>query len=120
MTSPRAFGCPACGAEPGSPCVRPSGHAVFGGGFHAARRYAADRAGRPARRRTVTTRVVAPEDLEEIVEVGLARDWPCGCKLWHAYGRLANGDYEGGLPIHEWCPAHDPEPPQPVLFAYPK
>lgn len=36
--SPKDRACPNCGAGPGSPCKRPSGHAVFGGGFHAARK----------------------------------------------------------------------------------
>ena len=30
--------CPTCGAKPGSPCKRPSGHTVFGGDVHSARR----------------------------------------------------------------------------------
>jgi predicted nucleic acid-binding Zn-ribbon protein len=29
--------CPTCHARPGSPCRRPSGHNVFGGGFHSRR-----------------------------------------------------------------------------------
>src|SRR3990167_1025360 len=37
MTTPKDRTCPNCGAGPGSPCKRPSGHAVFGGGFHKAR-----------------------------------------------------------------------------------
>lgn len=36
----RAVTCPTCGAKPGSPCMRPSGHRVFGGASHAPR-YAA-------------------------------------------------------------------------------
>jgi hypothetical protein len=36
--NPRSVACPICRAKVGSPCMRPSGHAVFGGGFHAARR----------------------------------------------------------------------------------
>lgn len=35
--SPKDLYCPTCRAMPGSPCKRPSGHAVFGGGFHAPR-----------------------------------------------------------------------------------
>lgn len=37
----RAVACPTCGAKPGSPCKRPSGHAVFAGGVHAGRAVAA-------------------------------------------------------------------------------
>lgn len=44
----RAVACPMCGAKPGGPCMRPSGHAVFGGGVHAPRErvFAAARNGR--------------------------------------------------------------------------
>ena len=34
---PKSLPCPTCRAKPGGPCRRPSGHNVFGGGFHAAR-----------------------------------------------------------------------------------
>lgn len=34
---PRSVECSTCHAKPGSPCKRPSGHTVFGGGFHAPR-----------------------------------------------------------------------------------
>lgn len=34
---PRSVACPTCYAKVGSPCMRPSGHRVFGGGFHAPR-----------------------------------------------------------------------------------
>jgi hypothetical protein len=34
---PKQATCPQCGAKPGSPCKRPSGHPVFGGDFHAGR-----------------------------------------------------------------------------------
>jgi hypothetical protein len=37
MSSPRDVECPTCRAKEGSPCRRPSGHYVFGGGFHAPR-----------------------------------------------------------------------------------
>jgi hypothetical protein len=33
----RAHPCPQCKAKPGSPCMRPSGHPVFGNGVHAGR-----------------------------------------------------------------------------------
>lgn len=29
--------CPQCRAKPGAPCMRPSGHPVFGNGVHAGR-----------------------------------------------------------------------------------
>lgn len=38
---PRSYPCPSCGAKPGSPCKRPSGHTVFGGGYHAPRQHSA-------------------------------------------------------------------------------
>lgn len=38
--SPKDLPCDTCKAPAGSPCRRPSGHAVFGGGFHAPRRKA--------------------------------------------------------------------------------
>lgn len=41
----RAHACPTCRAKPGSPCKRPSGHTVFGGDVHAARRDLARPAG---------------------------------------------------------------------------
>ena len=34
---PKFYICPTCGAQPGHPCKRPSGHTVFGGGFHSPR-----------------------------------------------------------------------------------
>lgn len=37
VKDPRSAPCSHCGAAPGSPCMRPSGHAVFAGGFHAGR-----------------------------------------------------------------------------------
>jgi len=37
MKSPKDVECPTCYAKPGSPCKRPSGHTVFGGGFHVPR-----------------------------------------------------------------------------------
>lgn len=107
MSSPRDSECPTCGAAPGSPCVQPSEHRVFGGGVHATRTSVAHR---------LHTRAEPHEDLEEIVEVGLAWDWTCGCKLWHAYGCTTTGDYRGGIPIRKWCPRHDPDPPQLCLF----
>ena len=33
----RQVECPTCQAKPGSPCMRPSGHRVFGGQVHPAR-----------------------------------------------------------------------------------
>jgi len=36
-SSPRGVSCPKCDAAPGHPCKRPSGHSVFGGGFHVER-----------------------------------------------------------------------------------
>jgi hypothetical protein len=119
MSSPRDFECWTCGAAPGSQCVRPSEHRVFGGGFHATRTSVAHRLHTRAGARR-PTRVEPHEDLEEIVEVGLAWDWTCGCKLWHAYGRTTTGDYEGGIPIREWCSRHDPDPPQLSLFGEPE
>jgi hypothetical protein len=44
----RAVACTHCGAGIGSPCMRPSGHAVFGGGSHADRMSAAGLASAPA------------------------------------------------------------------------
>lgn len=41
--NPRDVACPLCGAKIGSPCMRPSGYTVFGGGFHAGRIQAAER-----------------------------------------------------------------------------
>lgn len=41
---PRSVPCPRCGARTGSPCKRPSGHAVFAGGIHAPRLRDAQRA----------------------------------------------------------------------------
>ncbi len=41
----RAVACPSCGAPAHRPCKRPSGHAIFGGGVHAARVELADREG---------------------------------------------------------------------------
>lgn len=35
--TPKDVPCPTCRAKSGSPCRRPSGHVVFGGGFHALR-----------------------------------------------------------------------------------
>ena len=32
--------CPQCRAKPGAPCIRPSGHPVFGNGVHAGRLHA--------------------------------------------------------------------------------
>lgn len=37
VKDPRSVPCSHCGAAPGSPCMRPSGHAVFAGGFHSGR-----------------------------------------------------------------------------------
>jgi hypothetical protein len=37
IPDPRAVACPTCRAKVGSPCKRPSGHTVFGGGHHAPR-----------------------------------------------------------------------------------
>lgn len=37
LNDPRTVWCPTCRAAVGSPCMRPSRHAVFGGGFHAPR-----------------------------------------------------------------------------------
>lgn len=36
-TCPQTVPCPGCSAGPRQPCVRPSGHAYVGGGFHAER-----------------------------------------------------------------------------------
>lgn len=44
--SPKDLPCDTCKATAGSPCKRPSGHAVFGGGFHAPRRKAFEAARR--------------------------------------------------------------------------
>lgn len=41
---PRSVPCPRCSAGIGSPCMRPSGHAAFGGAFHAPRVRDAERA----------------------------------------------------------------------------
>lgn len=50
MSSPKDdFECPTCDARPGSPCKRPSGRRVFGGGFHVARERRAEPAQRIAR-----------------------------------------------------------------------
>lgn len=49
MSSPRDFECPTCDACAGSPCKRPSGHRVFGGGFHVARECRAEATDRIAR-----------------------------------------------------------------------
>lgn len=38
MSSPKDIRCLHCGAKPGSPCKRPSGHNVFGGDFHEGRK----------------------------------------------------------------------------------
>ncbi len=40
-----AVACPDCNQPSGSPCKRPSGHAIFAGGVHGARDLAADKNG---------------------------------------------------------------------------
>lgn len=37
QVDPRDVACPTCQAKAGSPCKRPSGHNVFGGGYHSPR-----------------------------------------------------------------------------------
>lgn len=43
---PRQVACEQCGQPAGSPCLRPSGHTVFGHGYHAIRRDATERQAR--------------------------------------------------------------------------
>lgn len=38
MSSPKDIRCLHCGAKPGSPCKRPSGHTIPFGGYHEGRK----------------------------------------------------------------------------------